>query len=567
MRSELFPKVRTAPSFLSLLCAAATLLFSVLSIKLALARHLDTTDGYTFIQQSRRLLDPLYAWIWPMLIRPRALVALFSLVEGGYTVFLARFPTLVEYHLLMVVVALAFIGTWIRFISRIWGKEVGYATGCLLALCATLFENASLCMSDILAGLLYGCLLNLLFTHIQKGDNHPLYLRRLGRPVMIGLCGALLSTAKHQVFLLFPFTLFLMGLLLVLPFSPFRKSFCVLKLHALWTGTSFLIFLLSLDGINRILTEPGQGVGSHIHYFWQIVHYAKEVVPFYTIGSDKFTYLKDLKNNYGYLLWALTLGSLPFTIWKLRTLRIKASEIGYKSDFAKSLLNTLFVIGATLFLIQTQLFANKETRYLLPFLPLILGVVGVIVVTAKALLGPERQMVWVILVVIGLVHPVLETLNREKSLVAENDHWSESGTGYDRMWLYFMTPTPNARTCASIHACNSNHSGLNFMWAHIFYHMELKPNVHECETKADFRLARNAISPRTQLGACYLLTESDPLSKTGIDFVAQKYVGSHLTTKEKGDLASKLDPREFLDCGPAEGMKSLCFVSRRFRDL
>jgi hypothetical protein len=322
------------------------------------------------------------------------------------------------------------------------------------------------------------------------------------------------------------------------------RRWIVLKAQMGWMMVAVTSQLIALDIINRMFTEPAQGVGSHLIYFVQLLRYARDVVPHYTINSDPWLYLKDFAISYGMVLPILGFTGL-----------ILSKKI-LPEDRQKRLLALVFLVGSLAFVAQTQKFANKEERYLLPFLPFILSLLALGIVGAVSHFSKKWQPVWIGLCALALVIPIRDSFRRTSEQKLAMATWQNVPNRHLQLWYSLMKPSAAGTTCNRVYTCETFRTGLSFAWGPVFYHLGYKPSAANCEGE----VGRDYFRAPTDVGSCYVLP-------TGHGVLSERFAGGHLDATAVAQLREKITSDETLDCTAAKTGTSKCYIVRSFADL
>lgn len=540
----------SAENTLYIVCAVWLVLFAIASLDIALFNPLHNHDGYTFLMQARALTDMTLPGgiYWE---RPRALVMILSLFDRGYLGLLGRYPKLSEYHPLMVVISLSFLGIWWAVLKRLLGNVAATLGILFLLVHRTYLQMTPVLLADILAGLFWGITVWLMMELLQTLDRSRGGVRSALLSTFIGISGALAGLSKNQIFNFLPTFVFVFLATLWGVAKPTKQ---LRRKSLLWMGDILLTGAVVIDLMHRFFGDKHQGFVAYCRYLLIKTRWALESQPM----TPKDVYPLDLLESYGALFWILIVLFLLLGFRRCRSL------FQGKVDASKRVATITLCVLTVIFLVQNQRIPNLEPRYILPFLPAVFGLIAWICHLVWLQLPQKLQKISVALFFVALIHPVRTQFGEYRSL--RNQKMWVPHHEDEKLWAYIEEPITEEIYCRPIYGCQAAEpkyqlDASRFAFFHGFF-----PVVRDCGTKSrDYGELRRQLSAETLPNACYLLRLVPKEAGYPNTIVVLKTIGSRLLPKEADDLQKKTSSDgQFIFCEKAENQLLNCFRGKKF---
>lgn len=384
---------------------------------------LEYWDGINFLLQARRLTDPEFGAVPLDLWRPRALVALLGTFDVFYKSIVGRFPALSDYHLLMAGVSTLFLIASFVAVARLWGRKASALALLFLLLTQVVHHYSMMLLADIITGL--GWMLAVsVFLSCDKQEEMS-----SGRAAALGMLGAVAGMGKYHFLLLVPVMLFVHALS-----APKRLAYPL--------GVALFSYVATLECGFRVFSGGEAGIVSHA------VALSHQVEVAARLHRPPEIYIEGLYLMYGPIFWALA----------LMAVFLCAKRISFRALAPKK----RAVIVACLFhILLTQLITQRETRYLIPLLPIFLGALAAAIFGAARALSPRARIWWCLLWAISLLYPFSRSRNDLRTTL-ESPVYLRAERDLARFWAAFSEPGLNGNRCSKVIACA--HSLRSFPW-------------------------------------------------------------------------------------------------------
>lgn len=397
-------------------------------------------DGYSFLGQAWRAVDPAYNHHFYESVRARTFVLALGLYDRLAATLLGRPPGLGEYHLFSCFLVLLTFVAWYRTFSLVWERRVVALTTLLLMGHYLYFSHTSSLLGDVFSSLLWAA-----FFHQFFQGWHPQTMR--GRSwILLGALSGLIATTKYGHFL---FPAVFAGSLW------FATWWTKQKFPWQGVGTLGLFHLLTIEVLYR--TTGGWNIG----FFEPVrlhLQLSREYLPSESmsafLASRRWLYIDDLLFAYGpalFILAVAALGAFLFCRVKDRAWRRWGRPQG-------SVPVIVFFLTWAALSGMHQWIAVKETRYFLPFLP-----AGLLLISSLLVKGYDRLPAYkrvVALAALGacLITPAIrlgQAYGAIRELAIDPNHRE-----IPALFAFLRKDLPHHKTCRILYTCDRQVSGL-----------------------------------------------------------------------------------------------------------
>lgn len=519
MISSLFPcHPRTGYTYRPLEFLAVFLFWGALAVFLFLlvplgdSIHVDYYDAISFISQSRRLTDPAFNAVpFDGLTRPRALVMIFTVFDTVVKAIFSHYPTLHEYHGLMIGVAVANVLVWVLVFSFLWKPSSGFLAGTAILFFPLMVRYTVFALADILSGLLWGLVVLVLLWSLRRLAVATKPTEKFLIAAVLGFFGGILGITKHNFLIFFPT---LLGLLYFC-----TRSFPA-HIRPLWDSTRqrrqwFIAGLISwaivIDVSSRVFGDWNRGIDfafSRIYGLGKIGLIDK---------THTSLYGEAIIETLGWPFILFITVSFLVVVWHEIRWRNKALS---QDLYSKFLTRFVLIALSLVFLGILQIIPHREARYLIPFAPAVLGagVCGWFL-----FLGRFRwvgQLLGYVVVGLALIHPVQYSL-ATIFILRSDPIYSQATSGGEELWNYLKSSGPLHNRCRRIRACafqlrsvidrsipNDPYLTKFDFDPHYFFFTGLQATVMRCSRSSGDPLAkRHELGSEDPGDSCYVLWE------------------------------------------------------------